>query len=329
MSFLITFLPWIVYSFLGGHTAASQQRGTLAALAVTVLVIAYKRRAGSPFDALIIETGSAVFFAATAAVAFAAPHSGVLTYSPALSSTTLAVIAWASLAARHPFTLGIAKQTAPREVWSQPAFMHSNMVITAIWAVSLTVSAAILAVAVHAGAGRPGPDRLPDPRVRRSDGRHAPVRENRPRPGPPGRRLRPPRCARLALIPGTGPRLPRCLPATCAACSRLSSVPFRFRWERPKLKRTKSSTPNEPLSLQPTGLDVFEFLAMGATGFALHRRLATAVVPAAITGTLLVCDAWINVVPANAVARPEAFAMAFVEIPLAGLSFWTAARVAN
>ena len=153
MSFLITFLPWIVYSFLGGHTAASQQRGTLAALAVTVLVIAYKRRAGSPFDALIIEAGSAVFFAAIAAVAFAAPHSGVLTYSPALSSTTLAVIAWASLAARHPFTLGIAKQTTPPEVWSQPAFKHSNMVITAIWAVSLTVSAAILTAAVHAGAG--------------------------------------------------------------------------------------------------------------------------------------------------------------------------------
>jgi hypothetical protein len=152
MSLLFTFLPWIVYAALGGHSAASQQRGTLAALAVTVLVIAYKRRTGSAFDALIIETGSTVFFAAIAAVAFAAPHSGLLTYSAALSSTTLAVIAWASLAVGRPFTLGIAKQTTPREVWSQPAFMHSNMVITAIWAVSLTVSAVILAAAIHAGA---------------------------------------------------------------------------------------------------------------------------------------------------------------------------------
>jgi hypothetical protein len=153
VSYLFTFLPWIVYSVLGGHTAASQQRGTLAALAVTVLVIAYKRRKGSAFDALIIETGSAVFFAAIAAVAFTVPHSGVLTYSAALSSTTLAVIAWASLAAGHPFTLGIAKQSTPREVWSQPAFRHSNVVITAIWAVSLTISAAILVIVIHAGAG--------------------------------------------------------------------------------------------------------------------------------------------------------------------------------
>jgi hypothetical protein len=153
VSYLFTFLPWIVYAVLGGHTPASQQRGTLAALAVTIVVIVAKRRKGTAFDGLILETGSAVFFAAIAAVAFAVPHSGLLTYSAALSSTTLAVIAWASLAAGHPFTLGIAKQTTPREVWAQPAFRHSNVVITTIWAVSLTVSAAILVVVIHAGAG--------------------------------------------------------------------------------------------------------------------------------------------------------------------------------
>ncbi len=153
MSYLRTFLPWIVYAVLAGHTASAQQRGTLAALAVTVLVVAYKvRKEHSTFEALIIETGSAVFFAAMAIVAFAAPHSGALTYAAALSSTTLAVIAWGSLAARHPFTLGIAKQSTPPEVWSQPAFAHSNVVITTIWAVSLTVSAAILVVVIHAGA---------------------------------------------------------------------------------------------------------------------------------------------------------------------------------
>ena len=152
MSYLFTFLPWIVYAALAGHGASGQQHGTLAALAVTVLVIAYKLRKGSTFDALIIETGSAVFFAAVAVVAFAAPHSGVLTYAAALSSTALAVLAWGSLAVGRPFTLGIAKQTTPREIWSQPAFIHSNHVITTIWAVSLTVSAAILTAVIHAGA---------------------------------------------------------------------------------------------------------------------------------------------------------------------------------
>jgi hypothetical protein len=152
VSYLFTFLPWIVYALLGGHSAASQQRGTLAAFAVTVLVIVYKRRTGNAFDALIIETGSAAFFAAIAAIAFAAPHSGLLTYTAALSNTTLAVIAWASLAVRRPFTLGIAKQAMPREAWTHPAFIHANDVITTLWAGSFTVSAAILMAVIHARA---------------------------------------------------------------------------------------------------------------------------------------------------------------------------------
>jgi hypothetical protein len=152
VSYLRTFLPWIVYAALAGPTASAEQRGALAALAVTVLVIAHKLKAGSAFDALIIETGSAVFFAAIAVLAFAAPHSGLLAYSAALSSAMLAVIAWGSLAVRHPFTLGIAKQTTPREFWEQPVFIHSNHFITTMWAVSFTVAAAILTVVIHAGA---------------------------------------------------------------------------------------------------------------------------------------------------------------------------------
>jgi hypothetical protein len=80
------------------------------------------------------------------------------------------------------------------------------------------------------------------------------------------------------------------------------------------------------LRLAWTGLDVFELLAMASTGFALHRRTAAAVVPATITGALLLCDAWINVIPSTAAARAEGIALAFVEVPLAALSFWVAAR---
>jgi hypothetical protein len=83
------------------------------------------------------------------------------------------------------------------------------------------------------------------------------------------------------------------------------------------------------LRLAWTGLDVFEVLALAATGFALHRRPAIAVVPATVTGTLLVCDAWINVIPATAGARLEGILLALVELPFAALSFWVAARAAS
>jgi hypothetical protein len=80
------------------------------------------------------------------------------------------------------------------------------------------------------------------------------------------------------------------------------------------------------LRLAWTGLDVFELLAMAYTARALHRRSATAVVPATVTGTLLLCDAWINVISSNAAGRFEGIALAFVEVPIAALSFWVATR---
>jgi hypothetical protein len=80
------------------------------------------------------------------------------------------------------------------------------------------------------------------------------------------------------------------------------------------------------LRLAWTGLDVFELVALAWTGTALHRHAAVAIVPATITGALLVCDAWINVVPSTAAQQAEGITLAFVELPLAALSFWVAAR---
>lgn len=80
------------------------------------------------------------------------------------------------------------------------------------------------------------------------------------------------------------------------------------------------------LRLAWTGLDVFELLAMAHTGRALHRRSATVVVPATVTGTLLLCDAWINGISSAAAGGFEGIALAFVEVPIAALSFWVATR---
>jgi len=75
-----------------------------------------------------------------------------------------------------------------------------------------------------------------------------------------------------------------------------------------------------------TGLDVFEFLGLAATGVALDRRSPAVTVPATITGALLLCDAWINIIPTRGMAHTEAVVLAFVEVPMAALSFWVAAR---
>jgi uncharacterized membrane protein (UPF0136 family) len=83
------------------------------------------------------------------------------------------------------------------------------------------------------------------------------------------------------------------------------------------------------LQLAWTGLDAFEVLALAATALALFRKPANAVIPATVTGTLLLCDAWLNIVPSTGLGFYEAIAMALVELPLAALSFWVAWRAST
>ncbi|GHE00439.1 hypothetical protein [Streptomyces alanosinicus] len=148
MSYLRTFLPWIVFAVI---PSGDWQWGALAALMLAIGVIAQQLRAGAGPDALVIEAGSAVFFAVLAAIAFADPHSGVHDYSAALSSGILAVIAGLSLAVGRPFTLGIAKRTTPREYWTMKPFIRVNVVLTAVWTAAFAVTAVVLTVLDHAG----------------------------------------------------------------------------------------------------------------------------------------------------------------------------------
>ena len=148
MSYLRTFLPWILFWLV---PSGSWQWGALAALVVAVGVIVTRLRAGAAPDALIIEIGSAAFFGVLAAIAFADPHSGMHAYSATISSGVLAVIAGLSLAIGRPFTLGIAKRTTPREFWEVPLFIRTNVIITSVWTAGFAVTAATLGFLAYGG----------------------------------------------------------------------------------------------------------------------------------------------------------------------------------
>jgi hypothetical protein len=148
MMYVRTFLPWIVY---GVVPSGSWQWGALAALVIAIASIVVQTRAGRGADAMIIEIGSAVFFLALTVIAFADPDTGLHSYSAALANGTLALISLISLAIRRPFTLGIAKQTTPREFWDLPEFLKVNMIITSVWAASFVVAAVVLTLIAHAG----------------------------------------------------------------------------------------------------------------------------------------------------------------------------------
>jgi hypothetical protein len=87
-------------------------------------------------------------------VAFTLTGSPVKSYTGALTDAWLALTAWGSLLIGRPFTLGIARTMAPREFWDHPIFKRTNVIITAVWAASFTVSGiagvALLSYAPHA-----------------------------------------------------------------------------------------------------------------------------------------------------------------------------------
>ncbi len=150
MNYLRGFIPWIAYAALSG---VGWQWGALAALAIGLVMLARERRSGVAADALILETSTVVYFAGLAALALAEPHSPLRHYSGAMSFGWLALTAWTTLALRRPFTLGIARRTAPRELWDSPVFLRVNNVITTVWATAFVLTATAVAACDATGAG--------------------------------------------------------------------------------------------------------------------------------------------------------------------------------
>ncbi|MFI9505329.1 hypothetical protein [Nocardia sp. NPDC052566] len=151
MSYLRTFAPWIAFAVIPSQ---QWQWAALVALLLSVVEIARQTKAGRKWDALIIDIGTALFFTALTALAFADPDTALHDYTPALSSGVLAVIAGVSLAVRRPFTLAIAKNSAPRELWEHPGFIRTAYVITSVWTASFAVGAIALTFLAHSGTPR-------------------------------------------------------------------------------------------------------------------------------------------------------------------------------
>jgi hypothetical protein len=143
MSYLRGFVPWIAFAVL---SSLGWQWGALAGLVLAVLLFAGGRRKGTPLDTQVLEISTAVYFAVLTVFALLVPASPVQHFVGAISMGWLALTAWGGLAARQPFTLGIAKQQTPKEFWGHPLFRRINVVITTAWAIAFTLTAAVLTV---------------------------------------------------------------------------------------------------------------------------------------------------------------------------------------
>jgi hypothetical protein len=151
MDYLRRLLPWIAF---GAVSAWDWRWGALAGAVTGVFLLMRNRRDGVARDALILDYCNNAYFAVLAVVAFAVPHSAIQNYDGGIALIWMALTAWASLAARHPFSLGIARQRSPEELWQRPEFLRLNTAISTAWALSFTLNgvATTICAAENAGA---------------------------------------------------------------------------------------------------------------------------------------------------------------------------------
>ncbi|MEU4231885.1 hypothetical protein AB0F17_46960 [Nonomuraea sp. NPDC026600] len=151
---LLGFSPWILYAIIA--TSDEWRWGAITGLVIALVLVLVDRRSGRAWDEMVIESSAAVFFACLTVLSLVDPHSFLTPYGSALVNVWLAGTAWGSLAIRKPFTLGIARTMAPKEVWESPVFYRINVVITLAWAIAFTVAAVsltfVLSAAPHATA---------------------------------------------------------------------------------------------------------------------------------------------------------------------------------
>ncbi len=133
--------PWIVMALLAGPGRFEESVST--ALGLSILFIYLSHRRGGSFKPL--ELFDVAYFGTLAVIGLLASDNLITwleKWSGEMSSLALVAFAFGSLLVRNPFTLPYAKETTPEEYWDSPLFLRVNRIITLVWALSFTVSAA-------------------------------------------------------------------------------------------------------------------------------------------------------------------------------------------
>jgi hypothetical protein len=134
-------MPWIVMALLSGPGRFEESVAT--ALGLSILLIYFRHRRGGSIKPLeVFEVG---YFGVLAVIGVLASESFTAwleTWSGEISSLALAAFAFGSLLVRNPFTLPYAKEITPKEYWDSPFFLGVNRIISLVWALSFTASAA-------------------------------------------------------------------------------------------------------------------------------------------------------------------------------------------
>jgi hypothetical protein len=135
MGILLGFAPFIVFALL---TNIAADLALWAAFA-TAFVLAIRDFAQTRI-LRVLDVGSTLLFGSLALFAgFVAPGLSLQAVRFAVDCGLL-LIAIYSIASRNPFTLQYAREQTPKDVWSDPAFIRTNYIITSVWTLSFLIT---------------------------------------------------------------------------------------------------------------------------------------------------------------------------------------------
>ena len=138
---IIGLSPWIVYSLAEGFASLEVSAAIAFGNALALLLIGWVR--GS--HPKLLEYSDVTFFGALAIViAFASDDTKdwLVLWGGEVANVALVVVAFGSILIRDPFTLAYAKESAPRDLWDNPAFLRTNYILTWVWALAFGIEAA-------------------------------------------------------------------------------------------------------------------------------------------------------------------------------------------
>lgn len=136
MNILASFAPFLAFAVLihFGLTLAALWAGAVVAMGLLL-----RDRLLLGRSAKLLEIGTVVLFAGLALYTTATAQAWSIPAVRLVVDAGLLAIVLVSLAIGQPFTMQYAKEEAPPEVWSSPAFRTVNQEITLAWAGAFAV----------------------------------------------------------------------------------------------------------------------------------------------------------------------------------------------
>ena len=136
MGILLAFAPFIVFAVVDRLAGAMDGLIAGAVVSLGLLIRDWATPGRTP---KVLEIGTAILFSGLALFAVLGGPTGSIVGVRLPVDAGLLLIVLVSIAIGRPFTLQYARETIAREYWDRPAFVHTNYIITAAWAVAFGV----------------------------------------------------------------------------------------------------------------------------------------------------------------------------------------------